>query len=101
MKRYTLITGACGGLGKAFVKILAENKENLILTGTSEKKLQALIEDNKVLFEGLSIKTAVCNLAKKEDRDALVKMLEKVDKAVLDFQVTVQLASAHINFARK
>lgn len=79
---YTLITGACGGLGKAFVKILAENKENLILTGTSEKKLQSLIEDNKTLFEGLSVKTAVCNLSKKEDRESLIKMLENEEIVV-------------------
>lgn len=74
---YTLITGACGGLGKAFVKILAENKENLVLVGTSEKKLQALVEEYRDLFFDLSIKTIVCNLAKLKDRETLIESLKK------------------------
>ena len=74
---YTLITGACGGLGKAFVKILAEKKENLVLTGTNEKKLQSLIDEYKDVFEGLNVVTAICNLSKKEDREALISKLEK------------------------
>ena len=41
---YTLITGACGGLGRAFVKETIKAKENLVLVGTSEKKLKLLIE---------------------------------------------------------
>ena len=41
-KLCTLITGACGGLGRAFVEILAKDKENLVLTGTSKKKLEQL-----------------------------------------------------------
>lgn len=73
----TLITGACGGLGRAFVKLLAEKKENLVLVGTSQKKLDVLIEDFKVEFEGLFVKTFVCNLGKKEDREKLVNDLEK------------------------
>lgn len=67
-----LVTGACGGLGKAFVKILAENKENLILTGTSEKKLKELLDEFNEDFKDLFVKTVVCDLSKKEDRENLL-----------------------------
>ncbi len=39
---YTMITGATGGLGEAFVRIAAKNGENLILTGRYEGKLRLL-----------------------------------------------------------
>lgn len=71
-KNCTLITGACGGLGRAFVEILAEKKENLILTGTNREKLNKLLEDFKGLFEGLFVKTIVFDLSKKEDRNNLL-----------------------------
>lgn len=73
----SLITGACGGLGREFVKLLAAKKENLVLVGTSEKKLEQLVEDYKDLFNDLTIKTIVCNLAKKEDRENLIDTLKK------------------------
>ena len=38
---YALITGATGGLGKAFAIALAKRGDNLILTGRSEEKLQS------------------------------------------------------------
>ena len=40
--KVTLITGASGGLGKAFAKIYAENGNNLLLVSTSSDKLAAL-----------------------------------------------------------
>lgn len=41
---YTLITGACGGLGGAFTKLLADRGTPLFLTGRSGEKLSALKE---------------------------------------------------------
>lgn len=76
-KYYTLITGACGGLGRAFVKLLAEKKENLILVGTSEKKLSALLEDFKSEFEDLSVKTFVCDLSKRKSRENLINEINE------------------------
>lgn len=43
-RAYTMITGATGGLGGAFVSLAAANGENLILTGRSEEKLRTLKE---------------------------------------------------------
>ena len=77
-KKYcTLITGACGGLGRAYVKLLAKNKENLILTGTSEKKLEILVADFKAEFEGLFVKTIVCDLSNKKSREGLINEINK------------------------
>ena len=75
MKNYTIITGACGGLGQSFVKLLAEEKNNLILTGTSQKKLDKLVKEFKDKFEGIDVKTFVLDLGKLDDRKAFVGFL--------------------------
>ena len=76
MKKYTLITGACGGLGKSFVKLCAANGENLILSGTSEKKLAKLVEDFAEDFKNIDVKTIVCNLGSLEDRKNVLAFLK-------------------------
>lgn len=76
MRNCSLVTGACGGLGRAFVKILAERKENLVLTGTSQEKLDKLLEDFKEYFEGIFVKTIVCDLANKKHRESLIQELK-------------------------
>ncbi|MBQ3219679.1 MAG: SDR family oxidoreductase [Clostridia bacterium] len=43
--RVTLITGATGGLGKAFAKIYAKNGNNLLLVGTNDEKLTTLKDE--------------------------------------------------------
>lgn len=75
--KFTLITGACGGLGRAYCQISAKNKENLILTGTSQEKLNSLVEEFKQNFEGLSIKTFVLDLGKLSSREKLIENLDK------------------------
>ena len=40
--KYTLITGATGGLGKAFCELYAKDKNNLILVATNDQKLSDL-----------------------------------------------------------
>ena len=47
---FTLITGATGGLGKAFAKIYAQNNNNLLLVGTSNEKLSILQKELKESF---------------------------------------------------
>ena len=73
--QYTLITGACGGLGRAFVSACAEKKENLLLTGTSEKKLESLKGDFSETFADLKVKTLVLDLAKEEDRQNVLDFI--------------------------
>ena len=43
--RVTLITGATGGLGKAFAKLYAKAHNNLVLVSTNEEKLKNLKEE--------------------------------------------------------
>ena len=78
----TLVTGACGGLGRAFVKILANNKENLILTGTSKEKLNQLENDFKDEFKDLFVLAVVCDLSKKEDRENLINEIKNSNLSV-------------------
>ena len=40
--KVTLITGASGGIGKAFAERLASENHNLVLIARSEEKLKAL-----------------------------------------------------------
>ncbi len=69
---YTLITGACGGLGGAFVKELAARGQPLYLTGRDEGKLAALKERLLHSHPALPVKTAVCDLADDFSRRALI-----------------------------
>ena len=50
MPEFTLVTGACGGLGGAFVRLLAERGEALFLTGRTEARLLASFRDRKRFF---------------------------------------------------
>ena len=76
MNKYTLITGACGGLGRALVTECAKNKENLVLVGTSQKKLNILLKDFEDMFSGLNVKTFVCNLGDAKNRTDLICFLK-------------------------
>lgn len=82
MKKYTLITGACGGLGRSFVKLCAANKENLVLTGTSEEKLEQLLKDFDNEFKEIDVKTIVLDLGKMDDRKNVLKFVKENDLQV-------------------
>ena len=73
---YTLITGACGGLGKALLMECIKTKDNLILTGTSEKKLAGLCDEFKDKFEALDVKTITCNLGNADDRKKVLDYIK-------------------------
>ena len=60
---YTLITGACGGLGRAFTEQLAERGAPLLLTGTDAEKLRILREELLSRHPALTAETFVCDLA--------------------------------------
>lgn len=68
MDKYTLITGATGGLGGAFVNECVKRKHNLVLTGTKVAVLDAIKE--KLNNENPEIKVIVkpCDLSNERDR---------------------------------
>ncbi len=76
-KKYALITGATGGLGKAFVSLLAEEGYDLLLTGRSEEKLAAI---KKAVAEKYPDVETVCyaaDLANEKSRSDLMKHLRE------------------------
>lgn len=76
-EKWTVITGACGGLGQAFVKNLSKQGDNLVLCGTNRQKLDALLKDYSEELKNIKVKTFVLNLASQEDRKAFVDFLQK------------------------
>lgn len=81
MKNFTLITGACGGLGGAFVRECLKNNENLLLIGTNKEKLEKLILNLEQEFaetiKSLDILTFVCDISSKENRLSLIEFINK------------------------
>ncbi len=68
---YTLLTGACGGLGGAFARLLAERGQALYLTGRSEVRLAALKAELRQKFPALPVETFACDLTDSARRMAL------------------------------
>ena len=77
-KSYALITGATGGLGKAFVYTLANRGNNLLLTGRSEEKLTALKRELEEKYAGIDVRVYAADLSNEGSR------YEMMDKIALD-----------------
>ncbi len=74
---YTLITGACGGLGGAFVRVLLERGEALFLTGRSEERLKSFACGLEEEFPRAQIRYGACDLADGDSRAALFRRAEE------------------------
>ncbi|MDE5896366.1 MAG: SDR family NAD(P)-dependent oxidoreductase, partial [Clostridia bacterium] len=96
MSGYTLITGACGGLGGAFCELLAERGEPLYLTGRSEARLQKRCGELCEKFPALSVKFRVCDLSDEESRRLF---FEGTDREGVRFSRLVYVAGADIQKA--
>ena len=72
---YTMITGATGGLGGAFVRLAVKNSENLILTGRHEEKLRLLKE--KILAEntGADVRIFAVDLSDEGSREETIRQI--------------------------
>ena len=80
---YTLITGATGGVGKAFARNLAAKGNNLYLTGRSEQKLHALQTELLNRFPDITVLTCSCMLTDEISRAAFFRRVE-TDGVVFD-----------------
>ncbi len=92
-RKYALITGATGGLGKAFVERLAEEGYALLLTGRSEEKLRALQEELANAHPDTQVKIYAADLADMQSRTA---MTESIKKEGIFLSMLVNVAGADI-----
>ena len=74
---YALVTGATGGLGKAFVYALAKRGYALLLTGRSAEKLQALKSELLTQYENAEIWTYPAELDKEDSRVGTMQAIQK------------------------
>lgn len=68
----TFISGATGGIGKAFSKECAKNGYNLFLTGRSQEKLE-LLKRELLGIATVKIYTFACDLTSDDSRKALIE----------------------------
>ena len=92
-KTYALVTGATGGLGRAFVFALAKRGQPLLLTGRNEKKLQELKAELLNGYENLAVEIFPADLSNEDSRAALT---EKIKAADLRLNMLVNVAGADI-----
>lgn len=81
-KKYALITGATGGLGKAFAELLASEGYSLLLTGRSEEKLGALKSELAHSYPETETRCYAANLAEAESRAVLTSAIEREGIAI-------------------
>ena len=72
---YALVTGATGGLGKAFVFALAKRGYSLLLTGRSGEKLLALRKELAESYPAISVRIYPADLANERDRYAFIEKI--------------------------
>jgi short-subunit dehydrogenase len=93
MRSFVLITGATGGLGKAFAAECAARGWDLFLTDLSESRL-ALLAVGLSRLHNVEVKYRACNLADPAAREEFLKSLETaglqfhflINNAGLDFE---------------
>lgn len=73
--KYVMITGATGGLGKAFCFNQANQGKNLILTGRSIDKLDTLKTELTECYGALDILVFPCDLSSNDSRENLYKQI--------------------------
>lgn len=85
---FALITGATGGLGKAFVYALAKRGYKLLLTGRSAEKLHALQDEIAKEFPHLETRTYPADLADESSRKSMAEQM-KTDGVRIAFLANV------------
>lgn len=93
---YTLVTGACGGLGSAFTELLAERGEPLFLTGTSAEKLGRKAEELHARYPALPL---LCRVADLTDPAARIALFSYADENDVRFRRLVYVAGVDTQMA--
>ena len=84
---YTFISGATGGIGKAFAKACASKGYNLYITGRSAEKLKSLKENITDTY-GVLVEYFPCELTSLESRKSLIEDI-KAKGIILDRIINV------------
>ena len=93
---YTFISGATGGIGKAFSIECAINGYDLFLTGRSDEKLSNLKNQLLSVNPNIEVKTFPCDLTSETERD---NMLKVADSEGLVFDRIINVAGVDIQKA--
>ncbi len=71
---YTFISGATGGIGKAFAYAVAKRGGNLLLTGRDKNKL-VMLKESLTAMHPVEIKYFACDLTSLESREQLLAFI--------------------------
>ena len=89
---YVFISGATGGIGKAFSMEFARKKCKLFLTGRSEEKLYALKHEIRLKYD-CEIQIFPCDLT---NQSAVDKMMAFIDENEIKFSGIINVAGVDI-----
>lgn len=70
-KKYTLVTGATGGLGRAFCFELLKQNRNLIITATKKERLESLKAELNEQNKNIDILCMECDMSSEKSRKLL------------------------------
>lgn len=76
MEFYSLITGATGGLGRAFVFECAKRGDNIVLTGSNQTRLEKIENDVKENFPSVNVISKTCDLSSENSRNEFFEFLD-------------------------
>ena len=92
---FVFISGATGGIGKAFARVFAARGDKLFLTGRSEEKLAALKSEleNEFGTQNLTVETFACELTSVA---SIEKLLDYADGRGIKFSGIINVAGVDI-----
>ena len=93
IEKYALITGATGGLGKAFAHALAGRGYRLLLTGRTEEKLLAMQTDLSEKYPNIETRIYPADLTDLADREMMFK---NIAEAGIKISLLANVAGADI-----
>ena len=82
---YTFISGATGGLGRAFAIACAKKGYSLFIIGRSQGKISALKAEISAI-SSVEVLSAVCDLTSERSRKKLLAFMEKLSGIEADLK---------------
>jgi len=82
MEKFTLITGATGGLGNAFAYEFAKLGHNLVLSGTNLAKLDNIANRIEQEYPNIKVLKFICDLSDQQARLSFIEFLKENEVCV-------------------